>query len=112
MLKSSKLLRTAAITLCCGMLSMSYARADSIELRDGRHVHGKYLGGSATAVGFMSDRAVEYFPTSSVLVLVFDPSGVDERSNNFEFHPIGAKRGAKVRRAVVLRRVDLNHAIR
>jgi hypothetical protein len=54
-------------TLFCAM-----ARADSIQLRDGRHLQGKYLGGTTTAVEFMTDTAIEYFPVSDVLVLVFD----------------------------------------
>jgi hypothetical protein len=53
--------------LLCGV-----SRADSIQLRDGRHLQGKYLGGTTTAVEFMTDTAIEYFPISNVLVLVFD----------------------------------------
>lgn len=53
-------------------LSCGFAASDSIQLRSGRHVEGKFIGGTATMVGFMSDGAVEYFPTSDVLVLVFD----------------------------------------
>ena len=100
-------LKAASTALCCAILLASSARADSIELRDGRHLHGKYLGGTATAVGFMTDHAVEYFATSSVLVLVFEPSGLDERSSNFSPHPAAAKRLAKLRRQGTLQRVNL-----
>jgi hypothetical protein len=92
------------------MLLAAFAHSDSIELRDGRHLRGKYLGGTATAVGFMTDRAVEYFPTSSVLVLVFDPSAVDDRSGGLVPHPARAKRLAKAHSGT-LQRVSIKTRI-
>jgi hypothetical protein len=82
------MLRAIAAKICQGImwatLFCAIADADSIQLRDGRHLQGKYLGGTTTAVEFMTDTAVEYFPVSDVLVLVFDnattvykPSEVD-----------------------------------
>ena len=50
----------------------SLAAADSIQLRNGRHLQGKYIGGTTTMVGFMTSGAVEYFATSDVLALMFD----------------------------------------
>jgi hypothetical protein len=110
MLNPRKVLQITSTTLCCAMVLASYAQSDSIELRDGRHLHGKYLGGTSTAVGFMTDRAVEYFPTSSVLVLVFEPSGIEERSSNFGPHP-ATKRGPRVARRSTLQRVTLRTPI-
>jgi hypothetical protein len=55
-------------------LASTIAAADSIQLRNGRHLQGKYIGGTATLVGFMSSGAVEYFSTSDVLALMFDSS--------------------------------------
>jgi len=56
------------VALCVGL-----AASDSIELRNGRHVEGKFIGGTASMVGFMSSSSgIEYFPTSDVLVLVFE----------------------------------------
>src|SRR5258708_27253644 len=57
---------------CCLAVCASLARADSIQLRNGRHLQGKYIGGTSTAIGFMTAGAVEYFATSDVLVLIFD----------------------------------------
>jgi len=91
----------------CALLLTSCAFSDSMELRDGRRLHGKYLGGTATAVGFMTDRAVEYFPTSSVLVLVFDPSAVDDGSSGLEAHPTRLKRVARVRHSGTVQRTNL-----
>lgn len=50
----------------------SLASADSLQLRNGRHLQGKYVGGSTTMIGFMTSGSVEYFQTSDVLALVFD----------------------------------------
>jgi hypothetical protein len=55
------------LALCAGLAS-----ADSLQLRNGRRLQGKYIGGTSTAIGFMSGASVEYFPTSDVLVLMFD----------------------------------------
>ncbi len=62
-------------TVCMSLL-LAAAHADSIQLRDGRHLQGKYLGGTTTAVEFMTSTSVEYFPVSNVLVLVFDNTGI------------------------------------
>jgi hypothetical protein len=58
--------------IACLTLCVMTVRADSIQLRDGRHLQGKYLGGTTTAVEFMTDKSIEYLPVSDVLVLVFD----------------------------------------
>lgn len=50
------------------------AAPDSIELRNGRHLQGKYVGGTATVVGFMTGSTIEYFSISDVLALIFDRS--------------------------------------
>jgi hypothetical protein len=57
---------------CCVAACVLLASADSIHLRDGRHLQGKYIGGTTTAIGFMTGGTVEYFATSDVLVLIFD----------------------------------------
>ena len=58
------------VLVACGSLAV----ADSIELRNGRHLQGRFLGGTSTTIGFMSGTAVEYFSTSDVLALIFDNS--------------------------------------
>jgi hypothetical protein len=59
------------------------SRADSIELRDGRHLQGKYVGGTSGVIAFMTRGAVEYLNTADVLVLVFDNSGADSPLGQF-----------------------------
>jgi hypothetical protein len=72
-LKMKNLLSIGAI-VCCLSAFASLAGADSLQLRNGRHLQGKYIGGSSTAIGFMTAGTLEYFPTSEVLALVFDSS--------------------------------------
>lgn len=71
--------------VCCLILFAGTAFADSIELRDGRHLQGKYVGGTANLVGFMTAGAIQYFSTSDVIALIFDsrtefPLGVQPES--------------------------------
>jgi hypothetical protein len=56
----------------CLMLCAGLASADSLQLRNGRRLQGKYIGGTSTAIGFMSGSSVEYFATTDVLVIMFD----------------------------------------
>ena len=70
-LKMKNLLSIGAIA-CCLSAFASLAGADSLQLRNGRHLQGKYIGGSSTAIGFMTAGTLEYFLTSEVLSLVFD----------------------------------------
>ena len=63
-------LESALVLATCGSLAV----ADSIELRNGRHLQGHFIGGTSTTIGFMSGTTVEYFATSDVLALIFDNS--------------------------------------
>jgi len=65
-------LRFVRNSLLVLLVCSSLAAADSIQLRNGRHLQGKYLGGTTTMIGFMTSGAVEYFATSDVLALMFD----------------------------------------
>ena len=80
-----KLVSFAMLVLAVAVFS-SPAPADSIHLRDGRHLEGKYVGGTTNMVGFMTSGAVEYFPTSDVLALMFD--GSDNPFNGVQPNPM------------------------
>lgn len=67
-----KVLRFLGKFACCLAVCASFASADSLQLRNGRHLQGKYIGGTTTAIGFMTGATVEYFATSEVLALIFD----------------------------------------
>ena len=63
------------VVLIC--LFTTISGADSLELRDGRHLHGKYVGGTSTAVSFMADGIVQNLPVSDVLLLVFGEGSIE-----------------------------------
>jgi hypothetical protein len=67
-----KVLRFLGKFACGIAVCASLASADSLQLRNGRHLQGKYIGGTTTAIGFMTGATVEYFATSEVLALIFD----------------------------------------
>jgi len=67
-----KVLWFFAKLVCCLAICAGLASADSIQLRNGRHLQGKYIGGTTSAIGFMTAGSVEYFATSDVLVLIFE----------------------------------------
>ena len=60
--------KVMALLLACSGLAAS----DSLELRNGRHVQGKYIGGTASVIGFMTAGSIQYFATTDVLALIFD----------------------------------------
>ena len=102
-----KVLRFLGKIGCCLAVCALLARADSIQLRDGRHLQGKYIGGTTTAIGFMTAGTVEYFATSEVLVLIFDNTNDAPLSglqpNPMKGHsPARRSRSARVRKANVL----------
>src|SRR5581483_11042966 len=61
----------------CVLLLLSLCWSDSLTLRDGRHVEGKFAGGSDSVISFVTNGAVQYFPVSEVLAVVFGDAGVD-----------------------------------
>jgi hypothetical protein len=75
---------------CCLALCGGIAAADSIQLRNGRHLQGKYIGGTTTAIGFMTGGTIEYFATTEVLVLMFD-NGTDAPLSELKPNPMKAK---------------------
>ena len=58
--------------ICCLAICAGLAQADSMQLRNGRHLQGKYIGGTTSSIGFMAAGTVEYYAISDVLVLIFD----------------------------------------
>lgn len=75
----------------CMVAACIVASADSIQLRNGRHLQGKFLGGSTTMIGFMTAQSVEYFQTSDVVALMFDnnssPASNGRQPNRMDGNP-------------------------
>jgi len=85
-----KVLRFLLKIGCCLALCAGFAGADSIQLRNGRHLQGKYIGGTTTAIGFMTGGTIEYFATTEVLVLMFD-NGTDSPLSEMKPSPMKAE---------------------
>lgn len=62
-------LRYAALGLCLCVSTL--ALSDSLQLKDGRLIQGKYLGGTSAEINFLVGGEVQRYPISSVLLLNF-----------------------------------------
>ena len=58
--------------ILCGI-----ANADSITLRDGHHVQGKFAGGTQGVIAFSVGGATQYYEVSNILVMTFEGEGND-----------------------------------
>src|SRR6266545_87856 len=66
-------------------LISAFALGDTLTLKDGRVISGTYLGGTPTAIRFLSTDHVETIPISNIQRVTFDsgePSGSGSRSGN------------------------------
>jgi len=73
---SSQRLSFIALLLTLLFISGS-SYGDSLELRDGRHFQGKYVGGTSSAISFMADGLIQNFTVSDVLLLAFGEGNVE-----------------------------------
>jgi hypothetical protein len=93
---------------CVLLLTATFAVGDSIALRNGRHLQGKYIGGTPTSIGFMSGSTVEYFATFDVVALLFDggpeATGVQPRPMIGPDHLVKSQRSGSLRRTRVANR--------
>jgi len=105
-MSKANLVRTGQIAFLTILLGCC-AHADSIELRDGRLLHGKYLGGNASVVGFMTDRAVEYIPVSTILVLIFENSSASYQPSSLNPKASRSNPAFKVPRSAASHRARL-----
>lgn len=106
--------RFCARALCFLVVCLGLAAADSLELRNGRHLQGKYVGGNSTMIGFMTGAAVEYFSTTEVLALIFDrspdaPLGGVQPESNVQPDPM---KGAPPKEALQLRQTSVKKRTR
>ena len=64
-----------ALTL---LMLVSFAAADTLELKDGRVIQGKYMGGTPRTLRFMVDNEVKLFPVADVLAVTFGEAAASE----------------------------------
>jgi hypothetical protein len=70
-------------------LVSALALGDTLTLKDGRVMSGTYLGGTTTAIRFLSADRVETVPISYIQRIIFDPAGRSSSSS-----PAAATAGA------------------
>jgi len=58
------------------------AKADSITLRDGRHVQGKFAGGTQGVIAFSVGGTTQYYEVSNILVMTFEGEGSDAQGSS------------------------------
>src|SRR5215470_19435178 len=63
----------AAMTVA--LFIVSVAAADTLELKSGKVVHGKYLGGTAAVLRFEVSGEVQTFSTNDIVALTFTGRG-------------------------------------
>lgn len=76
-LSSRKALALLAAAVFCFSFAAT-AHADTLELKDGSIVHGKFVGGSEFNVRFMVSGVVKYYSTKDILTLTFDSSSTTQ----------------------------------
>jgi hypothetical protein len=64
----------------CGLLAIvtlaaSMARADSLELKNGSLIKGKFLGGTATEISFQVGSTVQQYNVADIVTIHFDAAG-------------------------------------
>lgn len=74
---SMDFLKAMGRAVVCAFFLVTACWSDSLTLRDGRHLEGKYVGGSSEVIAFVTNGAVQYFPVTDVLAVVFGNPGVD-----------------------------------
>lgn len=72
-MKSSIFWRLMMLVLGIAVLGL-IASADTLELKDGTIVHGKFLGGSEYNIRFLVNNKVGYYAVKDILTLSFDSS--------------------------------------
>ncbi|HLW81040.1 MAG TPA: hypothetical protein VKS20_03260 [Candidatus Acidoferrales bacterium] len=64
----------ALIAVATAAVFAANVRADTLELKNGAVIHGKFVGGSEFNIRFMIKGEVKYYSTKDVLTLTFDTS--------------------------------------
>ncbi|HKW89482.1 MAG TPA: hypothetical protein VJN21_12080 [Candidatus Acidoferrales bacterium] len=75
-MKHSIFCRVVLLALAVSLVGIA-ASADTLELKDGTVVHGKYIGGSEFNIRFIVNNKIEYYNTKDILTLSFDAGTSD-----------------------------------
>jgi hypothetical protein len=70
-MKSMKSLKGILVVFALGMFFVGIAAADTLELKDGKVLQGKYLGGTQAVLRFEVNGEVQTFNTNDIVALTF-----------------------------------------
>ena len=112
----SKFYRLLAL-LALGLFSVGAAAADTLELRDGRVLKGRYLGGTQAVMRFEINGEVQTFNTTDIVALTFtgysgssapaaSPSPAMAPSNSFASAPSGGAVTIPAGQSMLVRMID------
>ncbi|SRR6266496_939342 len=59
------------------LATLGSAQGDSVVLRNGRNIHGKFAGGTQGVVAFLADGEMQYYKVADILVMTFDKDDED-----------------------------------
>jgi hypothetical protein len=74
----------AALTLAAVCILISAAWADSLELKNGSVIKGRYLGGSRDDISFQVGSSVQHYPVSDIVSLRFERDR--DHADNWDNH--------------------------
>jgi hypothetical protein len=83
-MKTSQKIFTGLAWIGLGLMSVS-ASADTLQMRDGRVIQGKFLGGTQASVQFEANGKIELYDVDQVISLTF--TGVPIASSRFQTAP-------------------------
>jgi hypothetical protein len=103
--------------LALGLFSVGAAAADTLELRDGRVLKGRYLGGTQAVMRFEVNGEVQTFNTTDIVALTFtgysgssapaaSPSPAMAPSNSFAGAPSGGAVTIPAGQSMLVRMID------
>jgi hypothetical protein len=91
-MKISQRLFTGLAWVGLGLMSVS-ASADTLQMRDGRVIQGKFLGGTQASVQFEANGKIELYDVDQVISLTF--TGVPAASSRFQTAPPVSPAGSR-----------------
>ncbi len=93
--------RIPTLLLLASVLLSAAAMADTLELKDGRLIHGHYMGGTATTLRFAVDGSVDVIPIDTVLALTFSGSDSLAETASAETTQVGSSAASAQERVTV-----------
>ncbi len=79
---------TIAIVALLGCFP-AQARADSIALRDGRLIQGKFAGGTQGVIAFAANGTTEYYEVDNIIMMTFGDDDANSQTRSTQPNAVG-----------------------